>query len=209
MTTPDPNPEGLFALIRGRRSVRRFRDEPVDRATLDRLIELAGWAPSAGNRQGWAFTVVTSVEARRRMAEAVRRRWESVLAESGGRGTVSELAGYVARHSDVSGAPALILVSARRVDALQRRLFGDAAAVASGGIASAAMAAQTLMLAAHALGLGSCCMTGPLIAGDELGRIAGLGPREEIVCLVALGRPAEIPAAPARKSAAEIARFIE
>ena len=43
--------EELFGLIRARRSIRHFRPEPVGREMLERLIELAAWAPSAGNRK--------------------------------------------------------------------------------------------------------------------------------------------------------------
>jgi len=199
---------GLFEAIRGRRSVRKFRPDPVARETLGRLIEMAAWAPSAGNRQDWFFTVVDSADVRRRMDEAVRRRWDALVEGTGGKGTLGEAAKYVARYSDLSGAPVLILVSARRVDPLQRKLLGEAAEVAGGGILSASMAAQNLMLAAHALGLGSCCMTGPLAAGEELGRIAGLRPRQRIVCLIALGWPAEAPPAPPRRPVADISRFL-
>ncbi len=201
--------DDLFGLIRERRSVRRFRDEPVGRATLERLVELASWAPSAGNRQDWLFTVVTSPKTRSEMAAAVRRRWEEILAESRESGVVEEAARYVSRYSDISGVPVVILVSARGVDAVQRRMLGEGADLAGGGFTSAAMAAQNLMLAAHALGLGSCCMTGPLAAGEELHRIAGLDRRQRIVCLVVLGQPTEIPPAPKRKPVPEIVRFLE
>jgi nitroreductase len=206
---PDPDSESLAAAIRGRRSVRRFREDAIDRPALEALIESASWAPSAGNRQDWIFTVVRSPAVRRRLDEAVRRRWESLLAEVGDRGAAGDFARYVAAHSRLAHAPVLILVSARGADALGRRLFGDAAELAAGGAVSAAMAAQNLMLAAHARGLGTCCLSGPLVAADELGRLAGLPPRQRIVCLIALGRPAEAPEAPARRPVLSIARFLD
>jgi nitroreductase len=46
------------AVIRGRRMVRAFRSRPVPPATVDRLIELARRAPSAGNTQPWSFVVL-------------------------------------------------------------------------------------------------------------------------------------------------------
>ena len=66
-----------------------------------------------------------------------------------------------------------------------------------------------LLLAAHATGLGACCMTGALAASAELAAIIGLDRRREIVCLVAVGRPAENPAAPSRKPTSEITEIIE
>ena len=48
----------LSEAIKGRRSVRRFRPDPVQRDVIERILELAQWAPSAMNRQDWRFIVV-------------------------------------------------------------------------------------------------------------------------------------------------------
>ncbi|HYA44418.1 MAG TPA: nitroreductase family protein, partial [Acidimicrobiales bacterium] len=48
----------LDAAIWGRRMCRSFVDEPVSAETLERALELATHAPSAGNTQGWAFLVL-------------------------------------------------------------------------------------------------------------------------------------------------------
>jgi nitroreductase len=49
--------------------VRNYTDEPVDPAAVERIVDLALRAPSAGNSQGQAFVVVTDVEVRRRIAD--------------------------------------------------------------------------------------------------------------------------------------------
>ena len=46
-------------LIKTRRSVRIFQDKEVNRRTIEKIIEMATWAPSACNIQGWRFIVVT------------------------------------------------------------------------------------------------------------------------------------------------------
>lgn len=46
-------------VMRERRSVRRFKPEPVAREVIERLIEAAVCAPSASNRQPWRFVVIT------------------------------------------------------------------------------------------------------------------------------------------------------
>jgi nitroreductase len=190
-----------------RRSVREFRPEPVARELLEALLEAASWAPSAGNRQDWFFSVVESAELKAATAQAVRREWQRICDEHGHLGVVEDLARYSAGFADFEKAPVVIAVSAARTGALQEELLGASALATSGSFASAAMAAQNLMLAAHALGLGTCCMTGALAAGAELGRLLGLGRRREIVCLLAVGYPAARPDPPARKSVGEIARF--
>ena len=198
--------EVLFELMRGRRSIRRFRDEAVQEELLLRLVEAATWAPSAGNRQDWFFSVVTSPDLARRMADAVRARWDSIIAANRGSGIVGEVEQYVAHFADFAAAPAVIVVSARSVDAVQRHLLGDDAAATVGSACSAAMAAQNLMLAAHALGLATCCMTGALAARDDFCRLLELSAKHEIVCLIAVGWADQTPAPPARKPVSEIAR---
>lgn len=201
--------EILFDLIRKRRSIRRFRNESVERELLDRLIEAACYAPSAGNRQDWEFTVITSADTIRDVANAVRRRWNAIVAANRDMGLIDEVEGYAKGFANFEQAPVIVLVSAKHPDGFQERLLGDDARATAGGEASAAMAAQNLMLMAHALGLGSCCMTGALAARDEIARITGLDRRQEIVCLVAVGYPDETPAAPARKPITETGRFLE
>ena len=201
--------EGMLEVLRGRRSVRRFRDEPLDRALLEGLVEAATWAPSAGNRQDWFFSVVTEPDLRAKVSEAVRRRWEEILRANDSRGAVGEAARYVQKYSDLSTASAIVAVSCRKTDAIQRALLGEDADIFGGGVLSAAMAAQNLLLAAHASGLGSCCLTGPMAAAEELHRLLGLDRRQRLVCLVALGRPADgaAPLAPARKPVSEVSKF--
>ena len=48
----------LEDLVRSRRMCRDFSDEPVDPSTVDRLLDLARRAPSAGHTQGWSFLVL-------------------------------------------------------------------------------------------------------------------------------------------------------
>ncbi|MBM3334665.1 nitroreductase family protein [Candidatus Sumerlaeota bacterium] len=201
--------DAFLSFLRERRSVRRFCSKPVPQKLLAQLVEWATWAPSAGNRQDWFFTVITSATVRREMAEAVRRRWDAIIAANRGSGVIEEVERYVEHFGDFALAPAVIVVSARAPDSVQRHLLGDAAEATTGSAASAAMAAQNLMLAAHALGLGSCCMTGALAARDELKRILGLSKRQEIVCLIAVGWPDEKPVPPPRKPVSEIGRFVE
>jgi nitroreductase len=70
------------------------------------------------------------------------------------------------------------------------------------------MAAQNLMLAAHAHGLGSCCLTGPLAAHTELEELLNVGRKRALVCLIAVGYPAETPVAPPRKPIENVMRIL-
>jgi len=59
----------VFEAIHSRRSVREFKDIPVLKETIERLIDAANWAPSNCNLQGWRFVVVDSRELRQRMVD--------------------------------------------------------------------------------------------------------------------------------------------
>ena len=52
--------------LRSRRSIRTFKDQPVEREKLEKLIQIAGYAPSAKNMQTWNWTVVEDTSALRR-----------------------------------------------------------------------------------------------------------------------------------------------
>ena len=89
----------------------------------------------------------------------------------------------------------------KKSPALGRSLLAAAVnPLASGEVLSTAMAVENLLLAAHALGLGACVMTAPLLAGDVWTSLPDLPVGFEPTCLVTLGYPAEIPDPPPRKS---------
>lgn len=60
----------VIDVIQKRRSVRSYMDKPVERDKIQRLLEAARLAPSAGNRQEWRFVVVTDKKRRAALAEA-------------------------------------------------------------------------------------------------------------------------------------------
>ena len=64
----------LLHYLRTRRSAREFADTPVARELVEQLIDAAAWAPSAGNRQDWYFSIVGSPDVKAAMASAVRRK---------------------------------------------------------------------------------------------------------------------------------------
>lgn len=60
----------VFEAIKKRRSVRAYKDTPVPKEKILKIIEAARLAPSAGNRQPWRFIVVTRKDLRERLMEA-------------------------------------------------------------------------------------------------------------------------------------------
>ncbi len=60
----------VFEAIQQRYSVRQYRPQPVEPEKLERVLEAARLAPSAGNRQEWRFVVVRDEKARQQLMEA-------------------------------------------------------------------------------------------------------------------------------------------
>ncbi|MQY77210.1 MAG: nitroreductase [Spirochaeta sp.] len=69
----------IYEAIRTRKSVRSFKDKPVEEAKLTKILGAARFAPSASNRQEWRFVVVTVKEKRERLAAAAG---QSFIAEA-------------------------------------------------------------------------------------------------------------------------------
>lgn len=61
--------ESLLELIKARRSVRAFTDEPVSDETVSKVVEAARWAPSGANSQPWEFIVIREQKTKDQVAE--------------------------------------------------------------------------------------------------------------------------------------------
>lgn len=159
----------LYAAIRGRRSVRRFASAPVDRNVLERVVDAAMWAPSGGNAQTWRFVIVTEP------ARIAKLKTVSP-------GLIGEPAAVVAVCQDLADARA-------KGSTLGEVLLAPC---------DAAMAAQNLLLAAYAEGLGTCTVAS--FTHRAVARLLKLPETVEPILLVSVGVPDEAPKPPARKT---------
>ena len=121
--------------ILNRRSYRAYKPEPVKESDLQSILEAGKFAPSGMNSQPWHFSVIRSQALLNQINEAVKEG----LAKSGNPQMAARAKDE--KFSIFYHAPALIVISAKS---------GDWA------IEDAALAAENLMLAAYAEGLGSC-----------------------------------------------------
>jgi nitroreductase len=71
----------LWEAIRKRRSIRKYKEQPVEEEKLDRVLEAGRLAPSAGNRQEWKYIVVQDQATREELAEAANG--QRFVAEAG------------------------------------------------------------------------------------------------------------------------------
>ncbi len=195
----------LIGWIRDRRSIRRYRPEPLPAETIERLLDAARFAPSAHNRQPWRFAVLQDMADKERLATAMGAQLRADrLADHDDPAAIER---DVARsYTRITGAPAVIAVcltlaemdsypDARRTEA--ERLMA---------VQSTAMAVQNMLLLAHAEGLAACWMCAPLFCPDTVRAALGLPPDWEPQALITLGQPAAPGRRRERRSIAEFVR---
>jgi nitroreductase len=61
----------VLEAIKGRRSVRKYTQEPVSEEQVNQILEAGRWAPSRGNSQPWKFIVLEDTQIRKELAEAI------------------------------------------------------------------------------------------------------------------------------------------
>jgi nitroreductase len=188
----------FFEVVQTQRAARSFRPDDVDDETVTRVLTAATHAPSAENSQPFVFIVVRDPSVRAAIGEITARLWR------GGARAMEEkrLSPAFLREVDVgatggiAGAPVLIVVC------------GDTRLTYPQSLdASVFPAVQNLLLAAHALGLGSTLTTMPVVAGDELSETLGLPSEVVPLAVVPLGHlPAPL-GAPRRRPLSEKAHL--
>jgi nitroreductase len=168
---------------------------PVSDADVMTMLTVATHAPSALNTQPWQFIVVRSPEVRRAFGAATRERWRA------GTGAAREknlVPGSVFAELDdgngnggLESAPVVIIVC-----------FDTGKIEVAHGPSSIYPAVQNLLLAAAALGYGSCLTTGLVDGSGALVReLLQLPDRLELMAAVFVGRPARVLGAPRRQPA--------
>lgn len=178
----------LYEAIRNRRSIRRYKTDSVPKDVLERILDMAVWAPSGMNRQNWYFVVMTG-EKKDAMVDLASKSYdyiEPVLKEVFAHAPPVIEATRKFFHK-LGGAP--VLVFAYYSPTKERH---------ETSVQTTAAAIQNLLLAAHAEGLGTCWMTGPVHVAEQINEALGIQDKV-LVAVITLGYPDESPPAPKRR----------
>ena len=167
------------SLFERRYSCRSYDSTPLERETVEAVLETARWAPSGGNLQPWRFVVVLDSERRRALAGAAYG--QAFLARAPVVVTVCVVPEESARHYGPRG----------------RELYC---------IQDTAAAAQNILLAATELGLGSCWVGA--FDEAAVARVLELPANWRSVALLALGRPTEKEPRRTRRPLSEITLWL-
>ncbi len=147
--------------LRMRRSIRRFKPDPVPASVVDRILATATFAPSAHNLQPWRFALIQTSTAKEKLGHALT---SNMRADSEAKGE---------NQADIEKR---VVISLRRIDEAPViiLLCRDLTAIRTNepeeeimGIQSVAAAGLQLLLVAHAEGLGGNWVCWPLYAQKE------------------------------------------
>ena len=160
--------EQAVQFLRSRRSIRFFKDKPVEKEKIRRLIEIGRYAPTASNSQLVEWMVFTDKAKIKEMAQLTVDWMRSAMEKNPGSPQASYLPMIIAAwdfgyDAVLRGAPALIIASAPKE--------------ASNGMVDLTLALSYFELAAPALGIGTCwagLLQGALLSDPSLKEALGL-----------------------------------
>ncbi|MBI2849321.1 MAG: nitroreductase family protein [Chloroflexi bacterium] len=198
----------FLELVRRRRSIRRFKPDPIPDESLEKILEAGRWAMSGANGQPWEFVVVRDRDTKKRIAEALHEEAKLAAAIEASRVVemrqpqFRDLAEGLRQHS-WTDAPVVVLLCAdpRTAQAsVLSRLFDDRWVVTE----NMSNVAQIIHLAAAACGLGSQWVTVARLPEEIIKPILGIPPILRIFSLIPIGYPAYKPAPAYRRELQEI-----
>ncbi len=205
--------DGFLELLRKRRSIRRFKPDPIPDEYVEKILEAGRRAMSGANGQPWEFIVVKDKETKNKIADAwfEPRREQYAIEQT----RIEELRHPHAIRPPVSpgfkDAPVLIVVIGDRrtyqATVLSANFIGGEGQVAGGYGKNVGNATQNLHLAAAALGLGSQWVSVNHVWEQSLKAILDVPAVLDIHTIVPIGYPAYEPAPSYRRELKEIVHF--
>lgn len=171
----------LMQIIKDRRSVRKFKTDPVSDDLISTILEAGRWAPSWANTQCWRFIVIRDTQIK------------ANLAETKGKGNPAGDA--------IKSVPVVIAICA---ELKQSGYYKGEASTEKGDwyMFDTALAAQNMMLMIHNLGLGTVPVG--LFDAKQVEQMLQLPENTTVVLLLPVGYPDEKPNAPKRKELGQI-----
>lgn len=173
--------------IQSRRSIRKFKPDAVSHAEIEQIVALSAYAPSWKNSQTARYIVIEDRGMIQKIAD------EAVMGFAHNRTIVSECSTLV------------VLASVAKRCGYER----DGSYSTSKGdkweMFDAGIAAQTFMLAAHELGIGTVVLG--IFDEEKVREIIDLPEDKNVSALIAVGYPVEEPAAPKRKCVEELLEY--
>lgn len=175
----------LKEAIYGRRSIRKYKNNPIEKEAIADILAAGMMAPSGVDLQPWYFIVAQSEEAMKDVKQIMKDSAAAMMPSIRERFSkhpqvVKETENFL---TTLGNAPMCIMVFVNKPDHKKKE---------STIIQSVAAAIQNMLLVAYEKGLGACWMTAPLETGADKKFKERFAPdKGDMVALLTLGYPAE------------------
>ena len=187
---------------KNRRSIRKYKNEAVDKEVIVQILQAGMFAPSSKNRQPWKLVVATEsakAEACQAMEEGIRR--EKKAPSIPDSNPYINGAGHTLRI--MQQAPVLIFIVNTLATSFNKELSMDERVSEICNTQSIGAAIENMTLEATAQGLGSLWICDSFFAQKELSAWAG----GELYAVLAVGYADETPAARPRKKVEDVVEW--
>lgn len=178
----------IFKLIKNRCTVRKYKDLPIPREIIDKIIEAGRWGPSVHGFQPWRFAVVTNASLIKKISSTLLEKAEEL------KSVINRFLSSTA--ATIDNAPLIILVYNQNIfKEISYKFYykiGDKKYLKISELSeiqAISAAIQNMILVADSLGIGSCWNTIPLFCEREINKI--VGNKEQLVAILTMGYSAE------------------
>lgn len=186
--------ETLQSLCAARRSRRAFADRPLPDELIEQIRAVAMTSPYASGKKNWEIMVITDRALREAMALVVEQRIGAIRAEIRA-DHAEDFSVYARQFTAFVSAPALFIPTFRVAPSLSLLCPDPAGHIARWErdtfVKSISCVAMLILLAAEALDLAACYMTGALIAEESLGKLIAVKNGRSIAAIIPVGYRSE------------------
>lgn len=191
----------ILDVLMSRKSIRRYKPDPVPDEMIDKILEAARWAPTGENYQPWRFIVIRDLETKDKIGRLAKL-------GSGSRMTAWYCLGEMQKRFKKIKDPD------KKAEVLRFMYSGEVSEFAKqaplviaviGTLMEGSVdlpydlsaAIENILLEAHSLGLGACWVHGPVASTRDAAKFkkilkipTGMG-EYKVIAYVAIGWPAE------------------
>lgn len=206
--------------IYDRVSIRSYKEDKVPKEDIIEIIKAGTYAPSGKNLQNWHFVVLYDNNKIKEIAKSVEEKGVALaenICEEKARDSFKKMIPY---YTAFKNAPVLILVYGSEYPNTEYDILDligaskeekEKALFSNPGIQNIGAAMENILLSASALGYGTCWMTGPNFAREEIKECINFQKDGfELVCITPLGVPMDKKhPRPKRKPIEEVVTFID